>query len=44
MKLSLPLPQCVLLRKALGLQMQVFPMIPRQDYFMGAPDIAFILP
>lgn len=44
MKLSLPLPQCGLLRKALGLQMQVFPMIPRQAYFIGTPDIAFILP
>lgn len=29
---------------SLGLQMQVFPMLPRQDYFMEAPDIAFILP
>lgn len=44
MKLFLPLPQRGLLRKAFGLQMQVFPMIPRQDYFIGAPDIALILP
>lgn len=29
---------------SLGLQMQVFPMLPRQDYFMEALDIAFILP
>lgn len=44
MKVSLPLPQHGLLRKASGLQLQVFPMLPRQDYFIGVPDIAFILP
>lgn len=37
-------PQHGFLINALGLQMQVFPMIPRLDCLTGATDIAFILP